>query len=73
MAKIKNQRLYSDDPEQLKKWAEEVEFIGRPYHLDYRTGTLTIFAIDPRKRGKKKKREKEARNKRAESAARRNT
>jgi hypothetical protein len=69
--KIRDKRHYSDDPEQLKFWAEEIEFIGRPYRLDLKRGVLTVFARPPRKN--KKKKNKETRNKRAESAGRHNS
>lgn len=69
--KIKNVTHRSDDPEQLKFWAEELDFIGRPYRLDLKRGVLTVFAIPPRK--PKKNKNKETRNKRAESAGRRNS
>lgn len=70
--KIKNQRIYSNDPEYLKRLADEIEFIGRPYKLDLKNGVLLVYALPPRKRKAKKEHKKEARNKRAESAARRN-
>jgi len=71
VAKIKNKYHHSDDPEQLKFWAEELEFIGRPYKLDLSRGVVVAYALPPQKK-KKKKHEKETRNKRAESAARHN-
>lgn len=72
MAKIKNKTVHSEDREYLKRLADELEFIGRPFRLDLKAGTLTQFALPPRKPKKKKgKRKKDARNKRAESAARR--
>lgn len=70
MAKIKNKTYHSNDRELLKRLAEELDFIGRHYRLDLKAGTLTQFALPPRKPKKRKQRKKEARNKRAESAAR---
>lgn len=70
--KIRNKTTYSEDREYLKRLAEELDFIGRAYRLDLKEGTLTQFALQPRKPKKsKKQRKREARNKRAESAARR--
>lgn len=69
MTKIKNVHHHSDDPEQLKFWAEELDFIGRDYRLDLKNKTLTVFAL-PR-RHKKSKDAKSKRNKKAESAGRR--
>ena len=71
MAKVKNKVHRSDDAEYLKTLAEEIEFIGREFYLDLNAGTLTVFALPQRRRKGSKKRQKEARNKRAESAARR--
>lgn len=73
MAKIKNKTIHSEDLDYLKRLAEELEFIGRPYRLDLKRGTLTQFALPPqrKKRKKGKRGKKEARNKRAESAGRR--
>lgn len=73
MAKIKNKRVFSEDREWLKMLAEELELLGRHYRLDLNGGVLTQYALPPQKPKKKKEeREREPRNKRAESAARRN-
>jgi hypothetical protein len=69
VSKTKNQRIWSSDQEYLRRVASEFEFIGRKYKLE--TGLLTIFAL-PQRKDKKKKSDKEPRNKRAESAGRRN-
>lgn len=69
--KIKNQRLYSDDPAELKRWAEEIEYIGREFRLNLKEGVLIVYALPQRHKKKRGKKTKEARNKRAESAARR--
>ena len=71
MAKIKNKVHRSEDREYLKTLAEETEFIGREYRLDLRAGTLTVFALPKWHKKSKKKKGKQARNKRAESAGRR--
>ena len=71
MAKIKNKTVYSEDREYLQRLADELRFIGREYRLDLAAGTLIQYALPQRKHMKKKEREKEARNKRAESAGRR--
>jgi len=72
MAKIKNKTVWSDDRDYLKFLAEELDFIGRPYKLDLKAGSITQYALPPQKPKKKDKdSKKEARNKRAESAARR--
>lgn len=72
MAKIKNKRVYSDDREYLQGLADELEWIGRSYKLDLKNGVLTQYAIPPHKRRKtKSEKDKEKRNKRAESASRR--
>lgn len=73
MARYRNQRIWSNDQEFLKNLADEQEnYIGRDYHLDIRRGVLTIFALPKHyKRKDKKNKAKAARNKRAESAARR--
>lgn len=67
MAKIKNKTIHSEDREYLKRLAEELDFIGRPYRLDLKAGSLIQFALPPQRK-KRKKGKKEARNKRAESA-----
>jgi hypothetical protein len=74
MAKIKNKRTYSNDREYLQWLADELEWIGgRPYKLDLKEGVLIQYALPPQKPSKKKdKNEREPRNKRAESAARKN-
>lgn len=69
MTKIRNQRIWSNDQSYLERLAEEMEFIGRPYKLE--AGLFTVFALPPRRQKKKNEKSKEARNKRAESAARR--
>jgi glutamate mutase epsilon subunit len=72
MAKIKNKRVHSEDREYLQRLADELEWIGRSYKLDLKEGVLIQYAIPPHKRRKtKSEKDKEARNKRAESAARR--
>lgn len=72
MAKIKNKTIHSDDIDFLRRIADDLEFIGRPYRLDVRHGLIIQFVLPPHKRKKSKKEKKsEARNKRAESAARR--
>jgi hypothetical protein len=69
--KIKNKRIHSDDHEYLKYLAEELEWLGRLYKLDLQEGVLIQYALPPQKPSKKKQdRDKEPRNKRAESAAR---
>lgn len=69
--KIKNKRIHSEDREYLQKLADELEWIGRLYKLDLKEGVLIQYALPPQKPSKKKDpREKEPRNKRAESAAR---
>lgn len=71
MSKHKNKVHRSNDPEVLKRLAEEIEFIGREFELDLSKGILTVFAL-PRKHKKSKEvKPKTERNKRAESAARR--
>lgn len=70
MTKIRNQRFYSEDREWLQNLASEFEWIGREYQLDLKAGTLTVFAL-PRRHKKSRKSGKPERNKRAESAARR--
>lgn len=70
MAKIKNQKIYSDDLDWLQMLADEQrDFIGREFHLDLKRGTLTIFALP--KRHKKSKKEKKQRDKRSEKFERR--
>lgn len=69
--KVRNKTIYSEDQEYLKRVAEELDFLGRTYDLNLRAGTLTQIAR-PKKKVSKKKRKQDARNKRAESAARRN-
>lgn len=72
MAKIRNKTTWLEDREKLQFLADELEFIGRPYKLDLKAGYIIQYALPPNwvKRGKGKKGKKEARNKRAESAAR---
>jgi hypothetical protein len=73
MAKIKNKRIHSDDAEYLKRLAEELEYIGRHYRLDLKEGVLIQYALPPQKPKRKKEdkdKEREPRNKRAESAQR---
>lgn len=65
--KIKNQKIYSEDQEFLKRVAEDFDFIGRRYRLS--PGLLTVFALQTRRKVKKVKTNTE-RNKRAESAGR---
>lgn len=70
--KIKNKRIHSEDREYLQRLADELAWIGRPYKLDLEAGVLIQYAIAPNKQRKtKSEKEKIARNKRAESAARR--
>ena len=71
MAKIRNKIHRSNDPEYLKTLAEETEFIGREFDLDLKAGTLTVLALPRRHKKSKHTKKKAARNKRAESAARR--
>lgn len=73
MTKIKNQYIYSDI-EHLERLVDEQEnYIGRPYRLDRVNGCLVIFALPKRhKKSKPEKTDREPRNKRAESAGRRN-
>lgn len=72
MTATKNQRFYGT-PERLQELADEIEFIGREHYLDLKNGMLIVFAL-PRKHKKspKTKEEKKTRNKREESAGRRN-
>lgn len=70
MAKIKNKTIHSENREYLKFLAEELDFIGRAYRLDLAAGSITQYAIPPRKPKKKHPHSREPRNKRAESAAR---
>lgn len=72
MAKIKNKTVWSLDRDKLQFLADELEFIGRPYKLNLKEGYIIQYALPPdwTKRTKGKKGKKEARNKRAESAAR---
>lgn len=72
MTKTRNKRFYGDI-ETLERLAEEIEFIGREFYLDRKNSILTVFALPRRhKKSPKVKEKKEARNKRAESAGRRN-
>lgn len=73
MAKIKNKSIYSADESYLRFLCDELDFLGRPYELDLKNGRVVQFALPPnrRKRRSKKERKRDARNKRAESAARR--
>lgn len=60
--KSKNQRIWSNDQEFLKRIADEQEnYIGRPYKLDLAKGLIIIYALPQRK--KKEKREREERRK----------
>lgn len=69
MAKIKNQKIYSN-AEHLQMLADEQKnYIGRPYFLDLKNLCLTIFALPPKK--VKKKKEHEDRDKRSEKFERR--
>jgi hypothetical protein len=69
--KIRNKVHRYEDREYLKFLAEELDFMGRHYRLDLKAGTLTVFALPPKRVKKKREdKEKEPRNKRAESAAR---
>lgn len=69
--KNKNQRIWSDDRELLINLADEQEnYIGRHYKLDLDNGLLIIYAL-PKWHKKNRPKEKKVRNKRAESAARR--
>ncbi len=71
--KNKNQRIWSDDREFLKRIADEQEnYIGRPYKLDLDAGLITIFALPQYHKKKRPPKQKQERNKRAESAGRRN-
>lgn len=72
MANIRNQSVYSDDHEYLQRLADELEWLGRGKFVDLnlREGRLTQKIYPPRKPSKKQVKEKEQRNKRAESAAR---
>lgn len=72
MAKIKNKVVWSEDRVKLQFLADELEFIGRPYKLNLAEGYIIQYALPPQRvnRGKGKKGKKDARNKRAESAAR---
>jgi len=72
MAKIRNKTVHSEDREYLQRLADELEFIGREFKLDLKAGTLTQYALPQRKKKSKKEKQKSERNKRAESAARRN-
>lgn len=71
MAKIRNKTIHSEDRGYLQRLADELEFIGREYRLDLREGTLTQYALPQKRKKSKAQKKKEARNKRAESAARR--
>ena len=74
MSKNKNQRIYSTDHDWLRMLAaEQRDYIGRDFKLDLANNMLTIYALPRRFRqeSKKKTDDKEPRNKRAESAARR--
>lgn len=63
MSKNKNQRIWSEDLEFLKRIADEQEnYIGRPYKLDLAKGLLTIYSLPKRK----PKQSKEDRNKRSD-------
>lgn len=69
MTKVKNKSIHSNDTGYLKYLAEEFKFIGRPYRLNLKEGSITQIARAPKKKSKKEK-EKAPRNKRAESAER---
>ena len=73
MAKVRNQRIWSSDRDLLQRIADEQEnYIGRQYKLDLAQGLLIIYALPQAKPKKKIEREHAPRNKKAESAARRN-
>lgn len=64
--KLKNQRIWSSDPDLLKRIADEQEnYIGRPFKLELDKGLITIFALPPRRPSKKAK-AKQERDKRSE-------
>lgn len=69
MSKIKNKSTYSSDREYLLLLAEEFDFLGRPYRLNLKEGSITQITR-VQKRLKKTREEKAPRNKRAESAER---
>lgn len=71
MSKHRNQRIWSNDHEFLKRIADEQEnYIGRKYKLELDKGLITIYALPPRKPSKKEKAKKE-RDKRSEKFERR--
>ena len=71
--KSKNQRIWSTDRDFLLRIADEQEnYIGRPYKLDLELGLITIYALPKWHKKNRKPKEKVERNKRAESAGRRN-
>lgn len=72
MARIRNMSVYSDDSAYLQRLADELNWLGRGRWVDLnlKEGRLTQRVYPPRKPSKKQVKEKEARNKRAESAAR---
>ena len=64
--KVKNKIIYSDDQEFLKRVADELQFLGRPYRLNLAKGEVVQFAR-VKKRSKAPKSPKKERNKRVES------
>lgn len=71
MAKLKNQRIWSNDREFLQRLADEQrDYIGRDFTLDLKNGLLIIYAL-PRKYKKKKDTPKKDRDKRREKFERR--
>jgi hypothetical protein len=70
VSRVKNQRIFSTDPEYLKNLKDEYEnYVGRYCELDLKAGCLTVFARTPTK--PKKKSEKAERDKRKEKFERR--
>lgn len=45
MAKARNQRIYSNDVNELTRLADEYSFVGRRVNLDVRRRELTVFAL----------------------------
>lgn len=71
MSKQRNQRIWSNDPEVLKRIADEQKnYIGRPFKLELDKGLITIYALPPKRMSKKEKAKKE-RDKRSEKFERR--
>lgn len=71
MAKARNKSIYSTDEAYLKLLCEELKLLGREYRLDLENGRVIQFALPQKRKKSKADKKKEARNKRAESAARR--